>query len=80
MLNIPAALFTKYNMLLSKKSVQASLHNNYKKWLRYSLDFCHNYCHGHISSESLKHIIIKLHRKCQSPVMQDAAAQVVSLT
>lgn len=79
MLNIPAALFTKYNMLLSKKSVQASLHNDYKKWLRYYLDFCHNNCYGYAEKESLKHFIVKLHEKHQSPVKQDAATQVVSL-
>ncbi len=31
MLNIPAALFTKYSLLLDEKSVPNSLHNNYKK-------------------------------------------------
>ena len=34
MLNIPAALFTKYSLLLNKKSVPVSVQNNYKKWLR----------------------------------------------
>jgi len=38
MLNIPAVLFTKYSILLNKKSVPVSVHNNYKKWLRFYLD------------------------------------------
>ena len=34
MINIPAALFTKYSILLNKKSVPVSVHNNYKKWFK----------------------------------------------
>ncbi|MBI5328790.1 MAG: integron integrase [Deltaproteobacteria bacterium] len=77
MLNIPAALFTKYNLLLNKKSVSISVHNNYKKWLRYYLDFCHKYCHRYADRESLKHFIIKLHEKHQSLAMQEEAARAV---
>ena len=79
MLNIPSALFTKYSRLLNKKSVPVSVHNNYKKWLRYYLDFCHKYCHGYADKESLKHFMIKLHEKHQSPAMQEEATQAVSL-
>lgn len=79
MLNIPSALFTKYSLLLNKKSVPVSVHNNYKKWLRYYLDFCHKYCHPYADTESLKYFMIKLHEKNQSPAMQEEAAQAVSL-
>jgi hypothetical protein len=57
MLNIPANLFTKYSVLLNKKSVPVSVHNNYKKWfkkwLRYYLDFCNKYCHGYADRKHL---------------------------
>ena len=79
MLNIPAALFTKYNLLLNKKSVSVSVHNNYKKWLRFYLDFCHKYCHRYADRESLKHFMLKLHEKNQSTAMQEEAAKAVSL-
>jgi hypothetical protein len=79
MLNIPAALSTKYSLLLNKKSVPNSLYNNYKMWLRYYLDFCHKYCHRYADRESLKHFMIKLHEKHQSLAMQEEAAQAVSL-
>ncbi|MCR4320952.1 MAG: hypothetical protein NUV74_11530 [Candidatus Brocadiaceae bacterium] len=79
MLNIPAALFTKYSILLNKKSVPVSVHNNYKKWLRYYLDFCHKYCHRYVDMESLKHFMVKLHEKNQSPAIQEEAAHAVSL-
>ena len=79
MLNIPVALFTKYSILLNKKQVPISVHNNYKKWLRYYLDFCHKYCHQYADKESLKHFMIKLHEKHQSPAMQEEAAKAVSL-
>ena len=74
MLNIPAALFTKYSVLLNKKSVSVSVHNNYKKWLRYYLDFCHKYCHPYADKESLKHFMVKLHEKNQSTAMQEEVA------
>ncbi len=79
MLNIPAALFNKYSLLLNKESVPGSVHNNYKKWLRYYLDFCHKYCHPYADEESLKYFMIKLHEKNQSPAMQEEAAKAVSL-
>jgi len=70
MLNIPVALFTKFSILLNKKSVPVSVRNNHKKWLRYYLDSCHKYCHGYADMESLKHFMIKLHEKHQSPAME----------
>ncbi|MBI4745113.1 MAG: integron integrase [Deltaproteobacteria bacterium] len=77
MINIPAALFTKYALLLNKKTVPVSLHNNYKKWLRYYLDFCHKYCHRYADKESLKHFMIKLHEKNQALSMQEEAGKAV---
>ncbi|MDO8446713.1 MAG: integron integrase [Deltaproteobacteria bacterium] len=79
MLNIPAALFTKYSLLLNKKSVPISVHNNYKKWLRYYLDFCHKYCHRYADRESLKHFMIKLHEKNQPLSMQEEAGKAVAI-
>ena len=77
MLSIPAALFTKYSLLLNKKSVPISVHNNYRKWLRFYLDFCHKYCHPYVDKESLKHFMVKLHEKNQSLAMQKEAARAV---
>lgn len=36
-------------------------------WLRYYLNFCHKYCHRYTDRESLKHFMVKLHEKYQSP-------------
>jgi len=77
MINIPPALFTKYTLLLNKKSVTVTVQNNYKKWLRYYLDFCHKYCHRYADRESLKHFMIKLHEKNQPLSMQEEAAKAV---
>lgn len=79
MINIPAALFTKYTLTLNKKSVPVSVHNNYKKWLRFYLDFCHKYCHRYADRESLNQFMIKLHEKNQSPTMQEEAAKAVRI-
>ncbi len=51
MRNIPAALFNKYSILLNKKPVPVSVHNNYKKWLISYLDFSHKYCHEYAGRE-----------------------------
>ena len=58
MINIPTALLSKYSSILTKKSVPVSVHNNYKKWLRFYLDFCHEYGQPYASRDSLKQYIV----------------------
>jgi hypothetical protein len=43
MLKLSDALLEKYRMLLDKQGIAPRDHNNYKKWLRYYLDFCKKY-------------------------------------
>ncbi len=79
MINIQTALLSNYSSILTKKYVPVSVHNNYKKWLRFYLDFCHKYGQPYASRDSLKRYIDKLHEKNQSPEHQKEVANAVSL-
>ena len=43
MLLVPNALLIRYVTHLMKQGVPASSHSEYKKWIRYFLDFCDKY-------------------------------------
>jgi hypothetical protein len=43
MLRIPNAVFDRYVTHLNQRGINAALHAEYKKWLRYFLDFCDKY-------------------------------------
>lgn len=43
MLLIPNAVLTSYIEHLNKRGVATDRHGDYKKWLRYFLDFCDKY-------------------------------------
>ena len=36
---IPEDILTQFNAVLTQKAVPSSLHNDYRKWLKYYLDF-----------------------------------------
>ncbi len=79
MLKIPEALQKKYNVLLKKNDILPKLHNNYRKWLRYYLDFCKKYQHAYAAQESLSLFIEKLKEKKQTQAQQYQARQAVLL-
>ena len=79
MLKIPEALQKKYNVLLIKKNIPDRVHNDYRKWLRYYLDFCKKYQHSYTASKSLSIFIAKLEEKKQSNIHQSQAKQAVLL-
>ncbi len=43
MLNIPNNILVQFEVILKKKVSAVSQHADYKKWLRYYLDFCNKY-------------------------------------
>jgi predicted phosphoadenosine phosphosulfate sulfurtransferase len=79
MFNIPNELWSKYGMILTKKTIPVSFHNHYKKWLRYYLDYCHKYKQPYSDRQSLKKFTEKLQEKNQSPEQQKEAVQAVSI-
>ncbi len=65
--------------VLKKRSIPDSSHAEYKKWLRYYLDFCGKYPLSDSKSERVKLFINKLREKKQTPEQQKHAAHAVSL-
>ena len=65
MLKIPEALQEKYSALLVKNDIQVQFHQDFKKWLRYYLDFCKKYHHSYSSRKNLVRFINKLEEKTE---------------
>ncbi|MEW6586271.1 MAG: integron integrase [Nitrospirota bacterium] len=70
---------THFDAVLKKRAVPDSSHKEYKKWLRYYLDFCGKYPLPDSNSERVKLFIDKLRQKKQTPKQQEQAAHAVSL-
>jgi len=52
MKQIPHAIISSYDALLVRKKITSASLSNYRKWLRYYLDFCFKYKFNH-SEKSL---------------------------
>ena len=59
--------------------MDVSRHADYKKWLRYYLDFCDKYQPPDSNSERVRLFIEKLREKKQTPAQQKQAAHAISL-
>jgi integron integrase len=79
MISIPDDILTRFEAALKRRSVPDSCHKDYKKWLRYYLDFCGKYPLPDSKSERVKLFIDKLRQKKQTPKQQGQAAHAVSL-
>lgn len=79
MITIPNEVFTKYIAYLTKTGVPVSSHAEYKKWLRYYLDFCDKYPIPESKSEQIRLFSAKLQEKKQSLPLRQRAANAVSL-
>ena len=73
MLVIPAALQAQFEEYLRNRAVPNRLHGEYKKWLRYYLDFCEKYHFPPDRKESLPRFISKLQDKKQNKAQQEQA-------
>ncbi len=78
MLPVPAEILRSFDALLEKKSVSPRLRPDYRKWLRYFLDFRAKYKPPDSRSEQVRQFIDKLRSKGQSPWQLHEAAQAVS--
>jgi len=65
MITLPKALVDKFNDWLGREAVDTKRHGEYRKWLRYYLDFCHKYGHGYLDKQSLGLFTEKLKDKGQ---------------
>jgi hypothetical protein len=79
MVNVSEELRARFNALLVNKAVPDKYHNQYRKWLRYYLDFCHKYLLPHADHTSLPGFIKKLREKHQTQEQQKQASHAVSL-
>ncbi len=79
MITIPNEVFAKYIAYLIKTGVPVASHAEYKKWLRYYLDFCDKYPVPEAKSERIRLFTVKLQDKKQSPSQRQRAANAVSL-
>jgi hypothetical protein len=68
-----------YSPLLFEHRVPASLHADFRKWVRFYLDFCEKYGHPPRSSDSLAPSVAKLGQKNQGEDRISQAGQAVSL-
>jgi integron integrase len=79
MLSIPPDILKQYDAILAKKAVPFSVRADYRKWLRYYLDFRAKYKLPDSRSEQVRLFIEKLREKNQPPKHLKQAAHAVSL-
>ena len=79
MLPIPADIAAPYEAVLKLRTIPVSRYADYRKWLRYYLDFRGKYPLPDSRSEHVRLFIEKLREKNQSPEQQKQAAHALSL-
>jgi hypothetical protein len=67
MLFFPVPILPKFNALLEKWAVAPTQRADYKKWLRYFLDFCNKYSVPETRPDQVRLFIDKLREKKQTP-------------
>jgi integron integrase len=79
MLAIPSALQAQFEAYLRDKSVPLQLQGEYKKWLRYYLDFCGKYHFTPAQRGSLPDFVRKLQEKKQTDEKRRQAIKAIAL-
>ena len=79
MQTIPADILEPYTAVLNKRAVPVSCHADYRKWLRYFLDFQNKYPLPEPKSEQVRLFILKLQEKKQTQAQLNQAAHALSL-
>jgi len=79
MLPIPAKLAAAYEAVLKKRAIPVTRLADYRKWLRYFLDFRSKHNVPETRSEQVRLFIQKLREKNQTADQQKQAAHALSL-
>lgn len=79
MKNIPPDLENSFKNLLEQESVSNQVRIEYRKYLRYYLDFCRKYSFDQSDQTSLAHFIKKLREKNQTDRQLSQATQAIQL-
>ena len=78
-MNITQEINDKFNLILVDHGLPTKEHNNFKKWLRFYLDFCKKYNFSESKHGSLPMFIKKLQEKRQTPDQQRQSSHAISL-
>jgi len=76
---IPTNILTQFNAMLKQRNIPVNAHNDYRKWLRYFLDFRAKYSPPDSRSDQVRLFAEKLRLKNQTMKQQEQAADAVSL-
>ena len=76
---VPNPILKSFEAILEKRAISPLERANYKKWLRYFLDFCAKYPVPEAPPDRVRLFIDKLREKKQTPFQQDQVAHAVSL-
>lgn len=79
MLRIPDSIFTQYFAHLKSRNIAPSFNGEYRKWLRYYLDFCDKYPVPVGRADRVRLFCDKLKEKRQKEAQRERAAHAVSL-
>lgn len=79
MFSVPIPVFSRYLVILKKNGVALPKYDDYKKWLRYYLDFCDKYEVAGSKSERFRFFMKKLREKNQTEEQRHQAAHAISL-
>ena len=79
MIQIHPKIREQFDTLLLQKNILKNLHADYRKWLRYYLDFCNKYNYDKLKKESLSHFIKKLRNKNHAINQQRQAHHAISI-
>jgi integron integrase len=79
MLPVADALLSQFEAVLNKRGIPLASYSEYKKWLRYYLDFCFRYADELSSTDQVRLFLEKLREKKQSVVQRRQAAHAIFL-
>ena len=79
MIKVPDALWRKFERYLSAADVLRHEHGNYRKWLRFYLDFCSKYRYEYANADSIPPFLEKLASKRQDSIAREQAGKSVSI-
>jgi hypothetical protein len=76
---IPKDILARFDAILKQRNIPAETHTDYRKWLRYFLDFRAKYSPPDSRSDQVRLFAEKLRSKNQTMKQQEQAADAVSL-
>lgn len=79
MLILSPAILARYDAVLKKEDIPAARYADYKKWLRYYLDYCDKYGICDSNRDSTRLFLEKLREKKQTEAQRAEAAHAISL-